>query len=127
MIVTYTGNDSSPFVKGDDYFCFEIYINKIRNTVSYRMVNVYGEIAIYGSGLFVVKDGQLKNMIFNKVDYGFVLRLEDIQKLDDSCNDVNGLWGAYHDGDRLIEEKVHEVIAKQAELEGFQLVELVAL
>lgn len=129
MILTYISEKPNSFQKGNDYFCFEIYINQERNYVRFRAVNSYGEIAIYDSADFKIKEGKLDGMIFIKdsmSDY-YTVKLKEIQELDEVCDDVNGIWGAYHDGNKEIEEKIHAIVKRQAEKEGFPLEKVVAV
>lgn len=129
MILTYISDKPSIFQKGSDYFCFEIYFNKRMNRISYRLVDSQGEIAIYDGADFKVKQGTLEDMVFieNTIFNSYIIQLKEIQGLNELCNDVNGIWGAYHDGDKEVEDKIHSIVKQQAEKEGFPLEKVVAV
>lgn len=129
MILTYISDKLSIFQKGKDYFCFEIYIDLRLNEVSYKLVDSYGEIAIYDGKDFEVKQGDLTDIVFieNATFNSYTIQLKEIQELDEMCDDVNGIWGAYHDGDKEVEEKIYAIVKQQAEKEGFPLEKVVAV
>lgn len=129
MILTYISEKPNSFQKGKDYLCFEVYIDLRLNEVAYRVVNSYGEIAIYDGNDFKVKQGNLVDMVFieNTSFNSYTIQLKAIQELDEHCSDVNGIWGAYHNGDKEIEEKIHAIVKKQAVKEGFPLEKVVAV
>lgn len=129
MILTYISDKPNSFQKGNDYFCFEAYIDLRLNEVSYRVVNSYGEIAIYDGIDFEVKEGTLADMVFveNTAFNSYIIQLKEIQRLNELCNDVNGIWGAYHDGDKEVEDKIHSIVKQQAEKERFPLEKVLAV
>ncbi|MCL1989570.1 MAG: hypothetical protein FWG67_01645 [Defluviitaleaceae bacterium] len=130
MILTYMGNDRPiEFEKGVDYFAFEIDIDLRSSRAVYRVVNSYGEIGCYHTNQFEMKTNSLEDMMFieNEELKGYTVRLKSIQELDDVCEDVNGVWLAYHDGNKELEDKIHEILKKQAEKEGFLLEKVVAV
>jgi len=113
---------SKQIIKGKDYFCFEIYFNQRKNSVSYRIVNEYKEIAIYDMDYFEPKGKALLNMVFKTQDDLCIIQLRAIDELDGECFNVNGLWGEYYDGGNpVLEEKVHNIIIGQAKLEGLYI------
>ena len=130
MILTYIGDENLFFKKSYDYFSFEIYID-LREGLErllYRVINSYGEIAIFEGENFEIKQGTLGNVVYikNKFCDKYTIRLKSLQELDDASNDVNGVWGAYHNGHKETEDKVHEIIKKQAKQEGFYIEKLVS-
>lgn len=131
MILTYIGHENAPFEKGENYFAFEVSIDmrERRQKILYTVINEYGEIGMHEADNFEIKQDSIDGMIFLKHPRSnlYRMQLRNIKELNDISEDVNGVWGAYHDGNKEIEDKIHEIIKSQAEKEGFFLEKVVAV
>lgn len=104
------------------YFCIEVSISFYKSDIAYRIVEDHGEICIYKASMFEIHNDVLENMIFKVNERSCVIQLKEIEELDKECKDVNGVWGEYHDGKNPeLEKKIHEIVIKQAALEGIDI------